>query len=78
MPRNGVSSDWVAEREDEIARFITARDHLDRLQRLMELLHSRRMITDAYYQDVRDSLDYIAAMLLVGKRNTARLRNAKP
>lgn len=75
MPRTGISSEALADREDEIARFITAREHVDRLQRLLDLLYRRHMLTAAYYHDARDSLDYIACMLLTGKKNTARLRN---
>lgn len=75
MPRDGVSSEWLAEREDEIARFITSREHIDLLRNLLDLLNSRKMLSDAYYHDARDSLDYISCMLLTGKKNTALLRN---
>ena len=78
MPHDGTSSDWIAAREDEIAQFITERDHVDTIRRLLELLHRRRMISDAYYEDARDSLDYIAAALLIGKKNTALLRAPAP
>jgi hypothetical protein len=78
MPQDGISSDWIAAREDEIARFLTARDQADNLRRLLDLLHRRKMITDAYYQDARDALDYIAAALLTGKKNTALLRKLPP
>lgn len=75
MPNDGTSSEWIAAREDEIAQLITAREHVDIIRRLFELLHRRRMISDAYYEDARDSLDYIEAALLTGKKNTALLRN---
>lgn len=75
MPTLGVSSEWLEEREDEIAQMLTARDHVERLRWLGELLRRRNLITSAYYRDLRDSLDYIAAALLIGKHNTARLRN---
>jgi hypothetical protein len=75
VPNDGTSSEWIAAREDEIAQLITAREHVDSIRRLLELLHRRRMISDAYYEDARDSLDYIAAALLTGKKNTALLRN---
>ena len=79
MPSDGISSAWVQDREDEIARLICAKDeHLDHLRQLAELLHQRRFVSDAYYRDVRDSLDYIAGALLIGKRNTAVLRNRPP
>lgn len=61
------------------ARLISAKDeHLDNLRQLAELLRRRQFVTDAYYRDLRDSLDYIAAALLIGKRNTAALRNHPP
>jgi hypothetical protein len=75
VPQVGVSTEWIEDREDEIAEFLIARDQVDSLRRLLDLLHQRQMITNAYYQDARDSLDYIAAALLTGKRNTALLRN---
>jgi hypothetical protein len=75
VPQAGVSTEWIEDREDEIAEFLIARDQVDSLRRLLDLLHQRQMITDGYYQDARDSLDYIAAALLTGKRNTALLRN---
>ena len=79
MPSAGISSEWVQEREDEIARLISAKDeHLDNLRQLADLLRKRRFVTDAYYRDLRDSLDYIAGALLIGKRNTAALRNHPP
>lgn len=79
MPASGVSSEWVQEREDEIARLISAKDeHLDHLRQLAELLHRRQFVTDSYYRDLRDSLDCIAGALLIGKRNTAQLRNRPP
>lgn len=79
MPASGTSSEWVQDREDEIAQLISAKDeHLDQLRQLTELLRQRRFVSEAYYRDVRDSLDYIAAALLVGKRNTALLRNHTP
>lgn len=78
MPQSGVSTEWLEGREDEIATFLIARDQVDALRRLLDLLHRRQMLTDAYYQDARDALDYIAAALLTGKKNTALLRNTTP
>ena len=75
MPRPGNSTEYVHRCEDEIARFLTASDHVERLRILGRLLLRRRMISEAYYHDMTDSLDFIAGALLVGKRNTARLRN---
>ena len=71
MPASGVSSEWVQEREDEIARLISAKDeHLDQLRQLADLLRRRQFVTESYYRDLRDSLDYIAG--------TATLRNHPP
>ena len=78
MPQSGISSDWIASREDEIARFLTARDQVGGLRRLLDLLYQRKMITEAYYQDACDSLDYITCVLLTGKKNTALLRQMPP
>lgn len=79
MPASGTSSEWVQDREDELAQLICAKDeHLDQLRSLTDLLHQRRFVSEAYYRDVRDSLDFIAAALLIGKRNTALLRNRPP
>lgn len=75
MPKNSVSTEWIEALGDEIAQMLTAGDHVDRLRALASLLRRRDIITDAYYRDMRDSLDFIAAALLIGKRNTARLRN---
>lgn len=75
MPRDGVSSEWVGDKENEIAKFLVARDQVDALYRLIDLLHQRHMLTDAYYHDARDALDYIACMLLTGKKNTVLLRD---
>lgn len=77
MPRHGTSSDELNTLEDEIAVMLTARDHLDRLADLIDLLHTRGHITPAYRADARDSLDAIAHALLVGKHNTVRLRRAE-
>ena len=71
---NGVSDEWIGAREDEIAILITATEHLDRLRQMAAILRRRDMITDAYYQDIRDSVDYISNAVLIGKRNTANLR----
>ncbi len=76
MPRDGISSEWVEDRENETAQFLIARDQVDALRELVDLLHRRQMLTDAYHQDARDALDYISAALLIGKKNTALLRNS--
>jgi hypothetical protein len=75
MPTLGVSTEWIETLEDEIAQMLTARDNVERVRALGELLRRLNLISTAYYRDLRDSLDYIAAALLAGKRNTARLRN---
>jgi hypothetical protein len=74
MPHNGVSSEWTQAREDEIARFLTAREQVERLRTLGNVLALRHSITPAYHADYDDTLDFILAALLVGKRNTAMLR----
>ncbi len=79
MPEAGISSEWLQAREDEIARLIVAKDeHLDRLRIVADLLRQRHFVSEAYYHDLRDSLDFIASALLIGKRNTATLRNHPP
>lgn len=70
-----VSNEYIEEREDEIARFITASEHVDKLRALAERLARRNMLTTAYYYDVRDTLTFIDGVLLIGKTNTAMLRN---
>jgi hypothetical protein len=74
MPKLGVSTEWLETREDEIARILTAREHVERIRALGRVLAQRRAITPAYAADLNDSLDYIVAALLIGKRNTATLR----
>jgi hypothetical protein len=79
MPHDGVSTDWIQERENDIARITAAKDeHLDRIRDLADILRRRRFITERYCRDLRDSLDFIACALLIGKRNTARLRRRPP
>jgi hypothetical protein len=75
MPHMGVSTEWVEEREDEMARLINACDQLDRLRTLGHVLYQREMVTESYYRDYRDSLDCIASALTIARRNTAILRN---
>lgn len=75
MPQPGTSSDHLGDLEDHIAYHITARDHLQRIATLIDLLHQRGHITTAYRLDALDSVDAINHALQLGKRNTARLRN---
>lgn len=75
MPHPGISTEALETLEDEIAQMLTARDQVEQIRRLGELLRRRNLITAAYYRDLRDSCDYIAAALLTAKHNTARLRN---
>jgi hypothetical protein len=72
-----ISNEYVEAKEDEIARLIVAGEHVDKLRSLAETLRRRGMITSAYYQDVRDTLTFIDGALLVGKQNTAALRNMR-
>lgn len=74
MPKPGVSTDSLADLENDIARILTAREHVERLRALGRVLVQRNVITPAYAADLGDSLDYIIGALLTGKRNTARLR----
>lgn len=76
MPHAGVSTEFVQRCEDDAATFILAGEQLDGLRTLAQVLRQRQMITDTYYQDMHDALDYIGGALLLGKRNTARLRRA--
>lgn len=72
-----ISNEYIETKEDEIARLIVAGEHVDKLRGLAETLRRRGMITSAYYQDMRDTLTFIDGALLVGKQNTATLRNAR-
>lgn len=72
-----ISDEYIEVREDEIARLITASEHVDKLRTLAELLRKRGMITVSYYNDLRDTLTYIDGALLIGKQNTATLRNGR-
>lgn len=73
-PTNGVSSEYIHDREDDMAVLITACDQVDSLRSLGIALRRRDMITEAYYRDLRDTLDCIAAALAIARRNTAMLR----
>lgn len=72
-----VHDEFIEVREDEIARLITAGEHVDKLRGLADMLRKRGYITTAYFHDMRDSLTFIDGALLVGKTNTAMLRNAR-
>lgn len=74
MPREGISTEWLEAREDDIAQILTAQEHVRRMRRMVEVLTERQMITWQYALDAYDSLDYIGGALLVGKINTAKLR----
>jgi hypothetical protein len=73
--QQGVSIEWIEAKEDEIARMIIASEQVQKLRTLAGMLRSRGMVSNAYYHDMLDSLDYIAGALQTGKRNTAQLRN---
>lgn len=45
MPKLGVSTEWLETREDEIARILTAREHVERIRALGRVLAQRRAIT---------------------------------
>lgn len=72
-----VSNEYIEAKEDEIARLITASEHVDKLRALADTLHRRGFVTTAYYRDLRDSLTFIDGALLTGKMNTAQLRNMR-
>lgn len=70
-----LSTEYIETREDEIAQLIIGSQDVDKLRELAERLHRRNMITTSYYHDMRDTLDHLSACILIGKRNTAALRN---
>jgi hypothetical protein len=72
-----VSNEYIEAREDELARFITASELVDNLRRCAEVLYKRDRITPALYHDMRDTITYIDGTLLIGKQNTATLRNSR-
>lgn len=72
-----VSNEYIEAREDEIARFIIAAEHVDKLRGLAEQLRQRGMVSTQYYLDLRDTLTFIDGALLIGKSNTAQLRNMR-
>lgn len=73
--QNAVSIEWIEAKEDEIAHMIIANEHVGKLRVLADKLRERGMVSTAYYHDMLDSLDYIAAALKMGKKNTGLLRN---
>lgn len=72
---NGVSTEWLETREDEIAATLTALDDVEEFRYVLRLVQKRDGITPALYQDLTRRLDRIATALQTGKRNTATLRN---
>ncbi len=74
MPQNRTSSEFVQRCEDEMAVLITACDQVDKLRTFGVVLQQRGMVTPATYRDYRDSLDYVAHALMIGRRNTGQLR----
>lgn len=72
---NGVSTEYIEAREDEIARMLTAGDDVDELRHVLRLMRKRGLITPALYDECKERLDRIAGALLQGKHNTATLRN---
>jgi len=72
---NGVSTEWLETREDEIAATLTALDDVEEFRFVLRLVHKQNGITPALYQDLTRRLDRIATALQTGKRNTATLRN---
>lgn len=72
---NEYIEDYLEAREDELARFITAHEHMDKLREMGRVLCKRQMITELYYRDLQDTLSYVDSTLMIGKHNTAILRN---
>lgn len=72
-----ASNEYIEAREDELARFVQAIEFVDHLRHLVEILYRRNRVTTAYYHDIRDTLTYIDGTLLIGKKNTAALRNQR-
>lgn len=74
MPTNGISSDWLADLDDDMAQIITAQEQLNKLRHLIDYLVRRNQLRPAYGRDCQDAIDHIAGALLTGKQNTAKLR----
>lgn len=74
---SAVSNEFIEAREDEMAQLITASEGMDKLRRVATVLHKRQMITTPYYIDMRDTIDQATSALLIGRRNTATLRNSR-
>jgi hypothetical protein len=74
VPKAGHSCEDTQLLEDDTARLLGAGDQLDQLRAFGLALRQRGKITDATYRDFRDACDILAAALLTGRRNTARLR----
>jgi len=72
---NGVSTEWLETREDEIAATLTALDDVEEFRFVLRLVHKQNGISPALYQDLTRRLDRIAAALQTGKKNTAIFRN---
>lgn len=72
----GVSLEWIEQKEDEIARMITAAEQVDELRIVARLLLERGFVTQAHYNRLRAALDGIATALQMGKHNTSTLRNS--
>lgn len=74
MPNMGASTEFVQQREDEMAALIDACDEVDKFRALGRILAKKKVFTPAYYRDYRDGLDKIARALHVGRKNTAARR----
>lgn len=77
MGHEAISTEYIEAREDELAQLIIASEGMDKLRRVATVLHRRQMITTPYYVDMRDTIDQATSALLIGRRNTAALRNAR-
>lgn len=75
--RTDECEEFTGARMDEIARFITAIEFMDKLRDMAHTMHKHNRITEAYYYDLRDTLIYIDGTLLLGKQNTAALRDIR-
>ena len=68
---------WIEMRENEIARFITSIENMDRLEALGEILFRKGYIDAEYHGRFTELVDEARDVLIIGKHNTARLRNRK-
>lgn len=74
MPKPGHSIEATQELEDDTARLLNADDQVDQLRAFGLAAYQQGKITHETYRNYREACDIVASGLLIGKRNTARLR----